>query len=47
MTDPAPAVPPDDPPDEPVPRGPAGLIGPTLVGMVVGVAAILLLLWMR
>ena len=40
---------PDDASEEttpPAPRGPAGLIGPTLVGMVVGVAVILLLLWL-
>ena len=47
MTEPGPANTPEEGTPEPAPRGPAGLILPTLVGMVIGVAVILLLLWMR
>ena len=34
-------------PDTGAPRDVSGLIGPTLVGMVAGVAIVLLLLWLR
>ena len=31
---------------EPAPRGPAGLIGPTLAGMAVGIVVILAIIWL-
>ena len=38
-------TPPADAP-EPVVHGPKGLIGPTLVGMAIGLAVILALIWL-